>query len=367
MGTGEEKPYGFWSYVHDDDAADGGKIARLSTRIKDEYKMITGGDEIEIFLDRESIEWGQKWRSVIDEALTDTAFFIPIVTARYVRRPECRRELLKFSANARRKGVPELVLPILYLAVPGLEEDSPDEVLATIARTQYEDWTELRFEDERSPSYSRAINKLAQRLSVIAAEISARPEVEIAPDNAEEPDDDAPGIMDALAFAEEELPKWKQVLERYQEVVVEIGGLFEAYTPAMNSAPTSSAKVVTARRLARDLDPLADRIVERGRDYLDYTRQLDAHMSVILSQLNLSVTPSEQQDVEEFKEIIRDFVQTAREACEKVVEFQQVVSDVAAMSKDIRKPLRRVGTGAQSFLDGQAFFDEWERRLDELD
>lgn len=51
--TTVEGPYGFWSYVHRDDDAEDGRILRLGQRLKDEYELITGGDQIDIFVDRD--------------------------------------------------------------------------------------------------------------------------------------------------------------------------------------------------------------------------------------------------------------------------------------------------------------------------
>lgn len=49
---------GFWSYVHDDDETEGGRISRLAKDVADQYQMLTG-ERIELFLDKDSIECGQ--------------------------------------------------------------------------------------------------------------------------------------------------------------------------------------------------------------------------------------------------------------------------------------------------------------------
>ena len=125
--------------------------------------MMTGRD-LELFTDRSDIGWGAKWRSTIDDALTETTFFIAIVTPRYVASTECRRELLLFSESAKARGVAELLFPILYIDVDGLDENSEDEVKAAIAQAQYVSFTKLRLVEEHSSEYRTAINEMAQRL-----------------------------------------------------------------------------------------------------------------------------------------------------------------------------------------------------------
>jgi hypothetical protein len=145
---------GFWSYVRADDEADDGRITRLASLVRDEYALLTGED-IAVFVDRESLSWGDEWQRRIDEALEGTAFFIPVLTPRYFRSSACRRELLTFAGHAKSLHVSELLLPLLYVDVPSLfDEESDDEAIALIARMQYEDWRELRLEDGAFSSLS---------------------------------------------------------------------------------------------------------------------------------------------------------------------------------------------------------------------
>jgi hypothetical protein len=103
---------GFWSYVHADDDTDGGRISRLAKDVVAGFDMLTG-ESIDLFLDRDQISWGEDWRNKIDESLSSIAFFIPVLTPRYLMSSECRRELQFFAQRAKRLGIEELVLPLL--------------------------------------------------------------------------------------------------------------------------------------------------------------------------------------------------------------------------------------------------------------
>jgi hypothetical protein len=83
---------GFWSYVHADDAAEGGRITDLARHLQAQYEMLTG-DALVLFLDRDALKWGDEWRNKVDESLAGIAFFIPLMTPRYFLSAECRREL----------------------------------------------------------------------------------------------------------------------------------------------------------------------------------------------------------------------------------------------------------------------------------
>jgi hypothetical protein len=121
--------------------------------------MLTS-EKIVLFLDRDDIDWGEDWRSKIDESLSTIAFFIPVLTPRYFRSPECRRELQYFAQRVTDLGVKELVLPLLYVDVPSLHEDAPaDDLVALVQTFQWKDWRGLRFLGRRlgrlSPRSSR--------------------------------------------------------------------------------------------------------------------------------------------------------------------------------------------------------------------
>src|SRR5215469_15861861 len=156
-----ETAVGFWSYAHEDNRLDDGAVLELARLITEEYNLLSG-EPLELFIDRDSISWGQEWRARIDTVLSQTTFFIPVITPRYFTRPECRRELLEFAANAKSLGISELLLPILYVETQGLSMESQDEAVALVARTQYVDWRATRLLEPASREYRSAVNALAR-------------------------------------------------------------------------------------------------------------------------------------------------------------------------------------------------------------
>jgi len=132
---------GFWSYVHADDDAESGRIAQLARDVASQFEMLTG-EPIQLFLDWDNLVWGDDWHPKIDQSLSSIAFFIPIISPRFFKSAECRRELNFFARNAEKLGIKELVLPILYVDFPALHDDPQgDDLVALIARFQWMDWT----------------------------------------------------------------------------------------------------------------------------------------------------------------------------------------------------------------------------------
>src|SRR5436305_9050471 len=155
---------GFWSYVHDDDEAEGGRIARLARDVASQFEMLTA-EPLDLFLDKDAIKWGEHWPAKVDSTLASVAFFIPVMTPRYFTSPECRRELQFFARQANRLGIQDLVLPLHYVNVQALHDDNAaDDLIALIRPFHWQDWRELRFADVSAGNYRKGVSDLAARL-----------------------------------------------------------------------------------------------------------------------------------------------------------------------------------------------------------
>jgi hypothetical protein len=263
----------FWSYTHADDERTAGKVLKLAKMIGDEY-FVSSGEEINIFVDRNSLEWGDLWREKIDRAIGVAPLFVAIVTPSFLKSNECRRELLAFSAQARSRGFQRLLLPILFAPIKDLREDSADEVIALIARSQYEDWTSLRLKDEGSAEVSAALNRLATRLIDLKAEAqTSATEVEV--QEAEHPTQSADVVFDAIT---ERLPKWLGAIEAD---VIDLRQWNALVAERMQRAERieghgkPGAVLATYVRMAKDIHPMAVNHRIRALEYHRLTIELD--------------------------------------------------------------------------------------------
>lgn len=130
------------------------------------------GRELQLFLDRDAISWGEAWRERVDLTPEGATFFIPVLTPRYFGQPECRRELLDFLRRTAESELQKFMLPILYVNVPELVPGSTDELMAAVAKTQYVDWRVVRFSPPKSSEHRRAVNLLVARLLEIETNLS---------------------------------------------------------------------------------------------------------------------------------------------------------------------------------------------------
>lgn len=155
---------GFFSYSREDDADSYGRLSALRGRIQAELRGQLGRTPktFRLWQDKEAIPSGTLWESEIKNAVSQAVFFIPIITPTVIASRYCRFELEAFLERETSLGRDDLIFPILYIDVPGLEdgiEFENDRVLSFIARRQYVDWREFRYLEVDSTEVRREVGR----------------------------------------------------------------------------------------------------------------------------------------------------------------------------------------------------------------
>lgn len=314
-------------------------------------------------------------------------FFIPIITPRYFEREECRRELLAFEGRARAADLDELLLPILYVDVPGLTEEADDEAMRAVARFQWQDWQELRLEDTVSPAYRRGVNELATRLKEVAAAVVARPVGDLAEEDrgakleeareaiavaghhvVDTAEGEELGLVDVLAEAEEALPRMTGILEEMGEVLEEIGRLAEEGTAALEQSNAAGEGFAKRLRIIRDfstrLDAPSERLLGLSSRYASELRSVDTGFVALIGLAESAETPEDRAAAAEFFDVVREMSRAARETVAMIRDFYETLGGLASYSRDLRRPVQRIQEALQRVMDGQAVMDDWVRRID---
>ncbi|MEH3155305.1 MAG: TIR domain-containing protein [Gordonia paraffinivorans] len=373
-----ERPAGFWSYVRKDDDAMHGKIVRLMHLIKEEFDFLTGY-EMEIFVDREGIEWGEKWQQTIDQAIAEATFLIPIITPRFFQSSACRKELTQFQERAKSRGVPELVLPIIYSPVDDLTIESSNEAKRAIAATQHISFIAERRLDEESEAYCLKVTEMAERLIEVTNRVAtaSRDEVPSEADASETMTlelpipqvDESPSMIDVLAAVEAGFDAWTLTLNKFKSSIDDINRVTGKHAPRVQRARSkNSVSVLLALRA------YADELLPTARDFLqsslEYTEQAkimnNAIEDLIYEMRKMSYADRMDEGVYGFYVAMVDLAQNGRVSVAQVTDFQASAKEVSTLSKEVRVPLAMIDQGNQNFIDGQDLLDEWVARLAKL-
>jgi hypothetical protein len=362
---------GFWSYVRRDDDAVGRRITRLAALVQEAYALITGED-LELFVDRTTLEWGDAWRERIDVAIAGTTFFIPVLTPRYFESSECRQELLKFLGEAKRGGVEQLILPVYYVTVTELEEEPKDELMIAVKERHWEDLREIRLLDEDSGAYRVAVNRLAQRIATIARSVSEIPEVaaktgggrsaEDAADDGE--DDNSLGMIEKLGEGEQALNQLSETLSAMGAENEVLANLAVRATEAIRESDQHNrgfaGRMAITQRYAQNLQAPAVRMKELGQKYTSELMKVHAMTTTILE-----IVEGDPESIHEAEKYLQEVVKLSEGAVEAVAStrgFVRSLQENAKLSRSLRPPTRQITTGLQAFVDGGAIIAEWADR-----
>jgi hypothetical protein len=268
------KRVAFWSYAHDDDDRSFGRVLKLADALRNEYAL-SSGEELDLFVDREGIRWGDAWRTRIDEAVGEVPFFIAVITPTYLKSVECRRELIAFSGRAKSRGLDPLLLPILYTTVPELSPDSSDEVVGLIARTQYADWRKLRNKKLDSEEHMNAVQLLAENLIARRQEVAA---IALTTENQSRADS-SDELERAVQEIELKLRPWMESVEFDQIASAQWNAARNVRLDRVDRLTAQGAPqdavYSTLIQLGRELLPIASDRLDKAQSYAKHSIELD--------------------------------------------------------------------------------------------
>lgn len=372
----------FWSYVHRDDHDD--RLSQLAQDLVTEYEMLTG-DQLELFVDKDGIEWGDRWRVTIDDNIAERMSFIAVLSPRFFRSPECRRELTSFIEGATDLGLQELLLPLYYVECGSIEDKEPDDDLAKrVKEFQYEDWRELRLADSSSEPYRRGVNRLASRLAKINQQAeqcaatragTAAPAAETGSgsEDADEEDLDGDldeeGTLDRLATMEEALPEWSTILTSISEETKLTARKMATATSDLNKHERSTFKHKRsiARRLAKEMSAPVDRMVDLVLAFVDETYNIDAGMRVLIPQAaaEMVAAPEHRQTYMTVFDQIRGLSQTMDDALGRAEHAAGQIEKMEMISRDLRPVVRRWRQTLMTMVEARSIVGRWIEYLDD--
>lgn len=364
---------GFWSYVHADDDTDMGRITQLAHDIVSNYEALTG-EKIELFLDSDEVHWGDKWRAEIDDALSNVAFFIAVITPRYFLSVECRREFQFFLERARKLGIQELVMSLRYIDSPRLGDPTEDDpIVQAVKEFHWEEWVPYRMEDRTSKEYRTAVDKLARELVRRVAQVESTDLVATAEELEANPEgEDEPGFLDRVAGMEEALPELSETMTSLTLAVQEIGDLMTAGTADIERGEKHgkgfAAKLTVARRMGSQLVDPVNRIESLSQAFLSKVSLIDSGLLVMLPKLpeEVAAGTADRAEVCEFLQTIREFSELSSTSLDSGLSMAQSTRELEGLSKDMRPPLRRLNIAMTSMSEARSIFDGWLELIDSL-
>jgi F-box protein 11 len=162
------KPAALMSYTRFDDDYSHGYLSEFGAWVSKEVEAHTG-IPFPIFRDTQDIAWGEQFDERVSHTLDASTFLIPILTPSFFASDFCRYELERFLQREAQLGRNDLVLPVHFVRVPGLENESSrtnDPLMQNLANRQLIDWRDLRFAPVSVPEVRRRLGQMAAAIAL---------------------------------------------------------------------------------------------------------------------------------------------------------------------------------------------------------
>ncbi len=153
----------FLSYNHADNEHLENGIIRFVEKVKEEYEF-SYGETLSLFIDTQSIQWGDDWRKALSRGIEATNFIMPAVTPRYVLSSSCRDELFKFCERIKGNSHSH-ILPMIWQPIDAMTLDSVSEkARGIIQNQQYLQLSNLRDLPETDVEYKKMVRMTTTKL-----------------------------------------------------------------------------------------------------------------------------------------------------------------------------------------------------------
>ncbi|WP_136035862.1 TIR domain-containing protein [Microbacterium sp. K35] len=329
-------------------------VDRLKEELAGRFEAATGR-QLEIFVDRDSIGWGEDWRNKIRESVLGATFFIPVVTMRYFTSDACVEELNTFYENARQLGVTELVLPLVLAGSRNITSEHPIDEVRLIERLNFrvieEEWA-LGYE---SPQWVAAVNRmiddLDRSLSVAEAALSEREQssgdvVEVGADS----EADLSSLMN-------DVESTTRAMQDSFASMTALGAVIEQATPRMSAGSAQRRSAGLSQAVPQIADAASD-FNAKATVFQQTVNSTDASVRAVVNELRSIDLPVADAQLDE---LLRS-LHSMPELTNHLASIDQAVAGLRAASMtnvSMRRALQPAINAMQSMRLGLTTVQSW--------
>jgi hypothetical protein len=346
----------FLSYTRKDNAQFNGVVDRLKDDLAGRFEAATGRP-LHIFLDRETIGWGEDWRKKIQSSIESATFLIPVVTMRYFQSDPCREELIAFYESAKQLGVTELILPVILTGASKISADDPREEVKIIERLNHRNIEEAWLQGYESPAWVRMVhtmvNDLAAALEKAEAAIAAREQSAAVKVEAPGPEED----LDLFSLSD--------TFENLAEDAREAMGAMEDFGKAAGAAFSGDMQSLSRQqqqarfvKASHDIAGHAAQMFETGGRFERNVAEADAQLRAIVTEvrdINLDMARSQLDGLLKPMSSLQDM----SESLNSLGDMIAMLRFASVTNVSLRKAMQPAIKGMQSLRNAIEIAESW--------
>ncbi|WP_081323014.1 TIR domain-containing protein [Microbacterium testaceum] len=354
---------GFLSYTRKDNDDYGGVVDQLKRSLEGRFHAATGR-QLEIFVDRDAIGWGQDWRARIRESVQSATFFIPVITMRYFESEACREELLAFHEYAKELGVEALILPVVLAGADVISPDDPREDVQMIERLNYKNIEPAWLAGYESPEWAMAIHgmvgALKENLSAAESALSDREGESVAkPPNESGAGLDEAELADVVALSAD-FEEMAAFLPTVQVAIENFAAAAGALTELKLGAVSPAQRQASLVRVAHDMLPPANGLSSSGAELEQRVLRADARLRAVAEELRSIDVSAAQESLNSLKLGFAGVAELAP-MVQQMGQLVQMLRIAALTNVTMRRSLQPAITGIKSLSNAIDTVRSWNQ------
>lgn len=355
---------GFISYTRKDNEDYTGVVDHLKQSLEGRFHATTGR-QLDIFVDRDSIGWGQDWRARIRESVQSATFFIPVITMRYFESKACREELLAFHEYAKELNVEALILPLVLAGADQISADDPRDDVQMIERLNYKNIEAPWLAGYSSPEWSRAIHGMvgALKKNLELAESALAVLEDAAAEKtgkAEAVGDDVDGELSDFSALTTDLEAMTQSMPRVQSAVEGFVSATKAVSgTALSNLPPAQRQAALVR-VAHQLRGPAEDMSVAGGELEQRALRADARLRAVADELRSIDAPMAEEQLGKLLGSVSGMADLEKMVAQ-LGNLVQVLRFAAVTNVTMRRSLQPAIAGLQSLTNAIGTIRSWRQ------
>lgn len=363
---------GFFSYAHADDAF--GFLSHLKEDLCTEFNIISGST-LDLFIDRDSISWGENWRNSISSGINNAGFFIPILSPNYFISGACRAELAQYIGKSQELRAEELLLPLLLVDVKPDSPGSDASLVSKILEYQYLDIRNLRYLDRGSGRYVRIVHDAAQRLwdantrltSMVVTDSKSSICNRCSTYIDESDSNDLPNEPDGfiLESAKDFQPTLTEMTDSAQKINADITAIGECVSKTNDQIEREqnggcfnpSVALAITGKLAAELTPVSSNYAEHANQFLSSVNKTERVLTPLIQFWIES--DSGKEELNSF----RTMIAATEDARTKVQSFKDTIKPAKRLSRSLLKTMQSIESSTSVCLAAMDIVIGWKKLL----
>jgi len=358
----ESIPYQcFVSYRHIDDEEYDGVVKRLKREVAGRFEAETG-TKLEIFLDRDSIGWGEQWREKISDAITSSTLFMPIITMRYFNSDNCRDEFSAFHSAAEQRGVTDLILPVILAGSVHMTSERDDELANIVSKLNWKSISDEFNAGYDSSDWKRRVSEIVRDLQKALERAAERltNQESVAPSRIGSPEAEAEVEVDAQAI-EQHIEELAAELGDLEPIMVQVAAVANNRLTGRDlSQMTSAQRATLFSALAEDLRQPAREFGAKASNLEAIARQTDAEVRAFAAEF-YDINPDlAQEQLDQLHGTIESSFAGAEETFAALDQLEKSMRVAAMASVKLRRSISPMTTGLRSLATALNIVRSWQ-------